>query len=221
MKPKVQWRPKEIWESKNMECLLKITGSKEKHPMWEATRTTTNNAVDVGLPIPFRTHILHNFLWLLDMELQDLMFALLCSDLPLVLFLSILLPQFGIKRLTLYHCMLEVFNILFWFYRGSQLRLCLNLKVDVGLIFFSNSGTIKTLVTLKRWTKCILHKEMCIFWWMEWNVMNMWLGDVSWLKAGHQGHDLKGYILLSGSFCFSAFWSSWCEQHSSAKDLHI
>jgi hypothetical protein len=60
-------------------------------------------------------------------ELQDLMFALLAFGFALIwsfiAFIQCL--SFEIGMFTQCHCVLKVWNILFWFYRSSQLRVCL------------------------------------------------------------------------------------------------
>lgn len=68
---------------------------------------------------------------LLDMELQDLMFAL--SRFPVFPFLSIPLhPSIGMGMFTMWYYMLEVFNFLCNPYKGSQFSL--SLKGDFGLL---------------------------------------------------------------------------------------
>jgi hypothetical protein len=74
-------------------------------------------------------HILLLHSLMLDMGHQDLMFALLNSCPTLVrFFLAILLVLcFGEGMCILYHYILEVCNLVFpfYFYRGSQLTVCL------------------------------------------------------------------------------------------------
>lgn len=61
------------------------------------------------------------------------------------------------KMFTLCHCM---FNFPFICTGASSLEFALNLRKDLGL--FSNTETIRILATLKRWTKCLLHKGICM-----------------------------------------------------------
>jgi hypothetical protein len=65
------------------------------------------------LPVPCGVASYHNMLWISDMELQDLMFALLDFSLILTLsFLPILLfLRLGMGVLTQCHCMLGVCNL--------------------------------------------------------------------------------------------------------------
>lgn len=87
--------------------------------MWAAT----SKATGVGLPKPLEAHILPSQAQMPDTAQQDLTFGLLDCGLKLVQFRIILLFLFfGMGMFILCCYMWEVGNLLFYFYRGSQLR---------------------------------------------------------------------------------------------------
>jgi hypothetical protein len=58
VKLKLQWRPKEHGDAKNMECLLrKAMDSKWSHPRRKVMWVANSKALGVGLPKPIGTHI--------------------------------------------------------------------------------------------------------------------------------------------------------------------
>jgi hypothetical protein len=86
-----------------------------------------------------------------DMELQDLMFALLSFYLTLAQFLGFM-PSFFPFRMgmfILYHYILEACNLYpFNFYRGSQVRACFESPRNFGLRRLNNIGIVMTMGTL-------------------------------------------------------------------------
>jgi hypothetical protein len=63
-----------------------IMGDGPREAMWAAT----NKATEVGMFKPVEAHIMPPHAWVLDMELQDLMAALLCFDFVLVQFFLVI-----------------------------------------------------------------------------------------------------------------------------------
>jgi hypothetical protein len=57
-------------------------------------------------------------------------------------------PPFWNADSNLCHCILEVYNFLFWFYRGLQLRVCFDYQRTLWTWAFNSVGTMKTMGTL-------------------------------------------------------------------------
>jgi hypothetical protein len=84
--------------------------------------TEAGKCIEIGLPKSFGVAFHLLVPWMLGMELHNLMFELLCFNLALVcLFLSIsqFFP-FVMGMFTLYHCVLEVSNIHFYFIQAQR-----------------------------------------------------------------------------------------------------
>lgn len=75
-----------------------------------------------------------------------MVFALWGLCLALVLLFFILSLHFIWGIFVLCHCTLEVFNFLFVFYRGSQLKVCLESQRRLWTWDFQQSGTVKILI---------------------------------------------------------------------------
>jgi phosphatidylglycerophosphate synthase len=129
--PKLWWRTHEGNDVRSVYHLLRcVSGSRQMHSereaMWTATRKTIGQVLNI--------------------ELWELMFALYWV---LSCFFLLLLLWIGMFTLCLsHHCIFEVCNFLFDFYRGSQTILpCIS--EETGLL--SNDKGVKTLGTLGDW----------------------------------------------------------------------
>lgn len=76
MKSNLQWRPQEAGEARNVELLRKATGNEQSHLTETMRDSTTNNTVEAGPLKLFGVHTSHGLPQMLDMQLQDSIFAL-------------------------------------------------------------------------------------------------------------------------------------------------
>jgi hypothetical protein len=58
LNPKLQWRPQEVRDARNVEHLRKAASSEQRQPKREAVRAVSSKAIGAVLPKPFGTRIL-------------------------------------------------------------------------------------------------------------------------------------------------------------------
>jgi hypothetical protein len=98
------------WEDR-LECLLR----KAAEPAQERGQVSCN------LPSKhFDTHIMMPASQMSDLEPRDLLFSAVFLSWFVLSILSLFFLS-GMRRFTLWHCMLEVYNLCFKFYMGPQL----------------------------------------------------------------------------------------------------
>jgi hypothetical protein len=114
VKPRLWWRLQYVRDARNMGLPRKAVGNK-----WNPWERPWGR----GCPILSWHHMVQ----MADVELLNLMFALLGFSLvlvPFILSMSLFLPL-GMGISILCPCVLEVCNFSFWFYRGSELKVYL------------------------------------------------------------------------------------------------
>lgn len=111
----------------------------------------------------------------------------------------------------LYHCMLEICNLLFDFRRSYCLESALSLKRDIGLL--SSIETMKDNWDFWSWMNCIMHYDTAMSLWGQGNRaqrlrhLNTWssVGGTAWVK-------LWGFAALLEEVCH-------CEETLSLQSL--
>jgi hypothetical protein len=103
-------------------------------------RAANRKAIGVGLPKPTGGHILLSLAVDAGTELQNLTFALLGFDLGLTQFFLVILLFLPFKNVFLCNCILEVCNLLF--FRGSQIRVCIESQRRLEFGLLSNVGVL-------------------------------------------------------------------------------
>lgn len=154
MKTKLLWGSQYVGEPGNMNiCWGKLLAMNEASPK-EKPR-----GLHLALPQgwvyskPLEFICCHCLSQVLDIELRNLMFALLIFNLVLVRFISIpLFLPFEMVMFILCNCMLAVFNLLFDLCMGIIDKFALSLWRDCGLELFNSAGPVKILDSLG-WTK--------------------------------------------------------------------
>lgn len=133
-----------------MEHLLrKVIGNEQSHPKGEACEGCNGQCHRHGAAQLFGSHILLRY-FLGDHHgatCFNICPAGFCSCFIPFLFILVLLP-FGVGMFAMHHCMLKIFNFIFYFHRGSQLR-ALSLRGGFQHELFSNAATVKTLSTFR------------------------------------------------------------------------
>lgn len=117
----------EVGDTRNIKHLLrKVTGSEWNQPKTEVSQAVCHQRTRKrqGCPCPLEPRFYQILLWVMDMALQDIMFARLVT---MWLYSDYFLSpySFFLEWECLHHCTVELFNFLFDGHWVSQLRVCL------------------------------------------------------------------------------------------------